>query len=481
MRFKPLLATALLLLSISRLTQAQTALRDKPEVADALKVFDLWIEQFVDYRDIPGLSIAIVHDQEIVWTKGYGYADLKTKTPATPSTVYRLGSITKLFTSSAIMKLRDEGKLRLDNPVASYLPWFHVSNPFPDEPKITVRELLTHSSGLPREAAFPYWTDHIFPTQAQFQEAEAHQEVLYPPDTTYHYSNLGMALLGAIVAEVSGRPWAEYVDEEILHPLGMNSSSGAPDKELLSRRATSYMMPGPDGVRGTFPYYDTGAMRPAANMVSSVEDLSRFAALQFREGPNSQSQILANSTLRDMRRVHWVYPSFSGGRGLGFAVSRRDGKTIVGHGGWIGGNRTHLLLVPDEKIAVIVALNADDGSPYTVARQAYDAIGPALVEATREPAPPKGPADPEWQRYVGLYSDPWGWKYRIMILDDQLVEYAYDVPPHDDATSGFTTLEPVEGTTFRMPDLELVTFELDAERRVVRIKRRNDYIFPVNE
>ncbi|MEJ2188737.1 MAG: serine hydrolase, partial [Acidobacteriota bacterium] len=255
MRFKPLLAAALLLMSIPCLSQAQTALRDRPEVADALKVFDLWIEQFVAYRDIPGLSIAIVHDQEIVWAKGYGFADLKTKTPATPSTVYRLGSITKLFTASAIMKLRDEGKLRLDNPVGSYLPWFHVSNPFPDEPQITVRELLTHTSGLPREAPFPYWTDHIFPTQAQFQAAEGHQEVLYPPDTTYHYSNLGMALLGAIVAEVSGRPWAEYVDEEILRPLGMTSSSGAPDKELLSRRATSYMMPGPDGDRGTFPYY----------------------------------------------------------------------------------------------------------------------------------------------------------------------------------------------------------------------------------
>ena len=481
MRFKPLLASALLLISIPCLTQAQTALRDEPEVADALKVFDLWIEQFVDYRDIPGLSIAIVYDQEIVWTKGYGYADLKAEIPATPSTVYRLGSITKLFTASAIMKLRDEGKLRLDNPVTAYLPWFHVSNPFPDEPEITVRELLTHTSGLPREAPFPYWTDHVFPTQAQFKEAEGHQEVLYPPDTTYHYSNLGMALLGAIVAEVSGRPWAEYVDEEILRPLGMNSSSIAPDEELLSRRATSYLMPGPDGVRGTFPYYNTGAMGPAANMVSTVEDLSRFASLQFLEDADPEGQVLKNSTLRDMRRVHWVYPSFSGGRGLGFAVSRRNDTTIVGHGGWIGGNRTHLLLVPDEKIAVIVALNADDGSPYTVARQAYDAIGPALVKATREPTAPKGPADPEWQRYVGLYTDPWGWKYRVLILDDELVMYAYDFPPYDSATSGFTTLEPVEGRTFRMPDLELVTFELDADGRVVRIKRRNDYIFPVKE
>jgi hypothetical protein len=268
------------------------------------------------------------------------------------------------------------------------------------------------------------------------------------------------------------------VQAQILDPLGMLSSSGAPGEELMRRRATPYMMRADNGERSVFDYYDTGAIRPAANMVSTVEDLARFASLQFYDGPVGGSPVLKGSTLREMQRVHWVYDSFSGGRGLGFAVSRRNGKTFVGHGGWIGGNRTNLRLVPSEKIAVVVALNADDGSPYIFASQAYEVVGPALLKATREPVVTKREVDPAWQSYVGLYSDPWGWEYEVLILGGELVMYGVNVPPSDNASSGFTRLTPVGGTTYRMPDNELVTFELDEDGQVVRIKRRNDYIFP---
>jgi len=478
MRWKPVLVSALLLTTIPMLVPAEVKLVERPQVADALEVLDMWIEQHVAHRGVPGLSIAIVLDQEIVWAKGYGYSDLEEKTPATPATIYRIGSITKLFTSTAILQLRDQGKLRLDDPVSLHLPWFRVRNPFPDAPEITIRQLLTHTSGLPREGAFPYWTDHVFPTREQLAEAVPGQVAVDAPETTYHYSNLGMSLLGEVVTEVSGQSWADYLEENILRPLGMLNSSPAPGEELLQRRASSYMLRTPDGSRGVFDYYDTGAIRPAANMVSTVEDLSRFASLQFFDGPASEGRVLKGSTLREMQRVHWVYDSFSGGRGLGFSVSRRDGKTFVGHGGWIGGNRSNLLMVPSEKIAVIVALNADDGSPFTVAKQAYKTIGPALLKATREPEAPKRDADPAWQSYVGLYADPWGWEYEVLILGGNLVMYGYDYPPYDDASSGFTRLTPVKGSTFRRPDNELVTFELDEDGKVERIKRRNDYIFP---
>ena len=233
MRWKPILVSALLLMSIPLLVGAEVKLREQPEVADALEVLDLWIEQQVTHRNLPGLSIAIVFDQEIVWAKGYGYSDVEQKIPATPSTVYRIGSVTKLFTSTAILQLRDQGKLRLDDPVSLYLPWFRIRNPFPDAPEITFRHLLTHTSGLPREAAFPYWTDHVFPTREALAAAVPGQDAVDAPETTYHYSNLGMSLLGEVVTEVSGQPWADYVQEKILQPLGMVRSASA------SRSATS--------------------------------------------------------------------------------------------------------------------------------------------------------------------------------------------------------------------------------------------------
>ena len=171
MRFKSILVSAVLLALISLPVQAEVELAQRPEVTEALEVLDMWIKQQVDYRAVPGLSIAIVFDQEIVWAKGYGFSDLDRKTPATPAPVYRIGSVTKLFTSTAILQLRDQGKLRLDDPVSLHLPGFHIRNPFPDTPGITVRQLLTHTSGLPREADFPYWTDHVFPTREQLDRA----------------------------------------------------------------------------------------------------------------------------------------------------------------------------------------------------------------------------------------------------------------------------------------------------------------------
>lgn len=478
MRLKTGFVTALLLMSMPLSADDNVKLADNPEIADAVTVFDKWVEQHITHRNLPGLSIAVVYDQEIVWAEGYGYNDLETQTPATPSTVYRIGSISKLFTSTAILQLRDAGKLRLDDPVALHLPWFAVPNPVPDAPEITIRHLLTHTSGLAREAAFPYWTDHVFPTREELAEGVQGQDALNPPETTYHYSNLGMSLLGEIVTTVSGQPWADYVQEMILDPLGMTSSSTGPGEELLPRLATAYMLEDDHGNREVMEYYEAGAIAPAGGIVSTVEDLGRFASLQFRDGPAGGDQILKGSTLREMHRPHWVYPSFTGGMGLGFRVNHRDGKNFVGHGGSIGAHVTNLLTVPSEKIAVVVAINADNGSPYTVARQAYDVIAPAILKATRKPTPPAPEADPKWQRYVGLYADPWGWEYEVLILNGELVIYGYDYPPWENASTGYSRLTPVEGTTFRRPNKDLVTFELDEEDNVIRVKRNNNYLFP---
>jgi hypothetical protein len=130
---------------------------------------------------------------------------------------------------------------------------------------------------------------------------------------------------------------------------------------------------------------------------------------------------------------------------------------------------------------VIVAINADNGSPATVARQAYKVIAPPIVKATRKPEAPKPEPDQAWQGYVGLYADPWGWEYEVLILNGELVMYGYDYPPYDDASYGYTTLAPVEGSTFRRPNKDLVIFELDENGDVVRIKRNNNYLFPNEE
>ncbi len=454
-------------------------LADRPQVADALALLDLWLREQIASGAVPGFSIALVHDQDVVWTNGYGFADLESRRPATPSTLYRIGSVTKLFTATAVLQLRDAGQLSLDDPVAKHLPEFRVRDPFPASTPVTLRHLLTQTSGLTRDAPFPHWTTHVFPSREQVLASLADLELTHRPGETYKYSNLGMGLLGLVVERRSGLSYAEYLRERIFAPLGMASSTAAPTAEHHRRRATSYYRKAADGSRRVFDYYDMEGLAAAGNVVSSVEDLAAFARLQFRDGAAGGAQILAGTTLREMQRPQFVYPSFEGGRGLGFGVSRSDGVTFVAHGGWIGGNRAHLLLVPAEKIAVIVAANADDADPSSIARKAYDVVAPAIAAAT---APPEQPhlADSLWQRYTGTYTDPWGWEYEVLVLDGQLVFYEHAYPPDDDPRDGIARLVPVSEHTFRLPDGEPVVFELDADGRVERVRRRFEYLTPVD-
>jgi CubicO group peptidase (beta-lactamase class C family) len=450
-----------------------------PQINDAIHLLDLWIEEQMAYHGSPGLSLGIVYDQELIWSAGYGSTHLGADTAITPGTPFRIGSVSKLFTATAILILRDQGKLRLDDPVARHLPQFRIQSPFQQSPEITLRHVLTHTAGLPREGAFPYWTTHKFPSQAEILKALTEQTAIHPPGEVYQYSNLGLGILGHVVAAVSGKTYAEFVRENIFEPLGMLSSAVFPDDRMIARLPAAWMRRMPDGRRRRHDYYSMEGLAAAGNIVSTVEDLARFAALQFRGGPAGGGQILRGSTLREMHRPHFVHASWDGGRALGWSVSLRKGKTFVLHGGWIGGHRTYLILVPNEKIAVLAMTNADDESPSRYGFQAYDLVGPALLAAaTPEPAAEK-PADPAWQDYGGTYSDPWGWEYKVFILNNHLVMYGLDYPPADDPRPGITQLEPVAEHTFRMDNGEFVVFEMDTDGQVKRVKRRADYLEPL--
>jgi CubicO group peptidase (beta-lactamase class C family) len=141
-----------------------TSLATNPSVRSAIGLLEAWLESQLAYRGWPGLSIGIVHDQELIWARGFGHASLERSERARPDTLYRIASITKLFTSTAILQLRDAGKLRLSDPLTQHLPWFKIGEAYPDAPPITIEHLLTHTAGLPRELGFPYWTTSDFPS-----------------------------------------------------------------------------------------------------------------------------------------------------------------------------------------------------------------------------------------------------------------------------------------------------------------------------
>jgi CubicO group peptidase (beta-lactamase class C family) len=448
------------------------------QVADGIALLDLWIQEQLTYRSIPGLAIGVVHGGDLVWAKGYGCSDRESRAPILASTSFRLGSVSKLFTATAILQLRDRDKLALDDPVVRHLPWFALANQSPAAPPITIRHLLTHTAGLPREAAFPYWTTHQFPSREAIRAALPSQTAVYPPGETYKYSNLGAALLGEIVVAASGEEYAEYLRRHLFAPLRMTATTAAPTAAQIAGLARQYGRLLADGSRGTFAYYDTGGLAPAAAVVSNLEDLARFAAFHLGHGDSSAAPVLQASTLAEMRRPQFVYPSWSGGRGLGFALSRRQDTTFVSHSGWIGGHRVEFLLEPERDIAVIAFTNADDASPGFFARQAFDLVGRPLAAAAAPAAPPVREPDPAWQRYLGIYSDPWNWEYQVLVLGGGLVMYDHAYPPEEDPESAVTTLTPAGAHTFRMPDGEMVVFEMGEDGSVLRLRRRYEILLP---
>lgn len=451
--------------------------------SSTITMLESWIKHHMEYHRIPGVSVGIVYDQELVYKKGFGYSDVEKQTPTSAATIYRIASITKTFTATAIMQLRDQGKLELDDPVRRHLPWFDIKNHFPDAPEITIWNLLTHTSGLPREAAFPYWTDNVFPTREQIVETLPEQETIYPPEHRFKYSNLALALAGEAVAAVSGQSYEQYVEDNILVPLGMTSTSVFPSDSDKARMVTPYSRVFPDGSRRRQPFTDSRGIAAAANMSSTVEDLARYISFQFHTDSTDTNTVLKLSTLREMHRVHWLHEDWSFGRGLGFSVARWDDKTVVGHGGWVVGNTTRIAFVPKDKIGVIVLTNADDGRPKYVAQRILKHISPAILKATAaEPAPLE--PDTAWENYLGSYSDSlFLWVTEVMVLENKLVLYDHWSPPEDDPKSMIIELTPVAENTFRMTgdngNGELVIFELDDNKQVTRMKVGVNYAYPV--
>lgn len=455
---------------------------ENSEVCAKIKLYESWVEAQMKYYNLPGLTMGIVYDQELIWKKGFGFADLKNKTQATPQSIFRIASITKLFTSTAIMQLRDAGKLRLDDPVKKYLPWFEIKHRFPEAPQITIRHFLTHTSGIPREAAFPYWTDHNFPTLEQIKKELPNQETVFPSETKLKYSNLAMALLGQIVVVASGEKYESYIQNHILKPLEMKSTSVILSEKDMKKLVTGYGIRLPNGERKIMPFTDSKGLTPAANMSSNVEDLAKFISLQFREGKAGANQILNSNTLKEMQRVHWLQPSWTSGWGLGFSIRKYGSRTLVGHGGWVAGNRTQIYFCPKEKIGVVVMSNSEDGSPSMFARKIFDVIVPSIKKVIK-PKTKKSKPDSEWKKYVGKYQDPTNWESSIMILNNELVFYGFDYPPENNPESSIIKLKPVGKHSFRMTgengNGELLIFEMDKKGKVKRIKKGENYIYPV--
>ena len=423
------------------MTLAALPVQSSDDISNELALVESWLAAQRAYDRVPGLSAAVVRDQELLWSGASGYADIESGRQATDETIYGICSISKLFTGIAAMQLRDDRRLRLNDPVSDLLPWFNLEQSHEGSPEITVESLLTHSGGLPRESDRPYWMgpDFAFPTRKEVREMLGAQATIYPAQRYYQYSNLGLSLIGEIVAELTGKDFESYVDERILQPLQLaDTSTGFPEDERMHRIATGYGFAGRAGDAPRMPRYDTRGITPAAGFASTALDLASFASWQFRLLSGDSDGVLQANTLREMQRVQWMDHDFGTSRGLAFGVYRIRDRTLVGHGGDCPGFNTRLYLDPVSQYAVIVMANRNHAPVDGLAAGVFDILeaGGTNVDSTAD-----------FREYLGSYDfRPWDGENLVFRWKDGL---AMVTLPTTDPLGDMVQLRHIEGDHFR--------------------------------
>ncbi len=342
-------------------------------------------------KQIPALSIALVDDQRIVWSRGFGLQHPKRKTAATAETVYRVGSVSKLFTDIAIMRLVERGALSLDAPVTQVLPEFVPRNPFAKP--ITLRQLMSHRSGLVREPPVGSYFDAASPSLAETVASLNRTELVYAPASRTKYSNAGIAVVGHALERVQRQPFAQVLRREVLEPLGMPNSGFAPTR-ALRRNLASALMWTYDGRTFDAPTFELG-MAPAGCMYSTVNDLGVFLSMLFARGRGAGGELIKPETLEQMWTPQFAPAGTRTGFGLGFNLTEFEARRRVGHNGAIYGFATTLAAMPDDKLGVVVAASKDVANAVTdhiantalrlMLAQRQDLPLPALEETTPIP------------------------------------------------------------------------------------------------
>jgi CubicO group peptidase (beta-lactamase class C family) len=317
---------------------------------------------------IPGMAAGVVCGEDLAWSSGYGVTALQEPVPVTPATRFRIASITKLFTATAIMKLAGDGTISLDDAVRDRLPWF-TPRPPPDAPDtpVTIRQLLAHTSGLPRDSRLTDFARRFQPGWDAAVAAMPSETMRTTPGAAAAYSNLGYGVLGEIIAGASSLQFGEYVEREILAPLGMVETLVHPTP--CDEVASGHGVLRPDGRRARSGFWELRFATPAGGMASSVLELSRFIVLQLAPSRGFDPPILSPQIIREMQRVHHMVDPARGGYGLGWGVEISHGQHVVYHGGELPEQTSFLLIDLNAHIGVIVLTNAQNVDASGIAQE----------------------------------------------------------------------------------------------------------------
>ncbi|MHC5537453.1 serine hydrolase domain-containing protein [Singulisphaera rosea] len=343
---------------------AQTTER---RIAEKLEPF---LAQVMSKQQIPGLAIGVVESGRPVYIRGFGVMDSKTPDrPVTADTLFHMASITKPFVATSVMQLVEQGKVQLDAPVRQFLPYFEIKDP--RGPTITVRQMLTHSSGMPDVEDY-LWNKPEYDDGAleRYVRSLRDKELRWDPGTKFAYSNMAFEVLGDLVAKSSGMSFENYVQSHILKPIGMTSSTLLLKEADPARLATGHTRTkdGPLTAVAHYPY--NRIHTPSSNLHSSAADMVRWMLANLNRGELDGHRILKDSTY-DVLWKPAVEISKKEYMGISWFLPDHKGQQVVMHGGSDDGFLTMLIFMPARKTGVVVMVNTDHAPMFGIGKKAF--------------------------------------------------------------------------------------------------------------
>jgi CubicO group peptidase (beta-lactamase class C family) len=413
-------------------------------VAAGAQEFAAKLASFVKEGRLYGAAAGVIHGDELVWSAGSGFADAAAGRMASPSTLYRIASITKTFTGTAIMQLRDAGKLGLDDPAVKWIPELADSASPATIEAVTIRRLLSHESGLRSEPPGTDWMRQS-PVYEGFvdQNLDRVTEIFTAvgPNRQTKYCNLGYQLLGEIVHRASGSPYPDYLAREILRPLGMSSTSFEPlDGALAGRAAVGY------GARAFSDELDVAPlMSPIwaeGGLWSTVEDLARWLAFQLgaHAKPPAESRLLAAATLREMHTPRYLSDeTWTSAFGISWYGERKDDAIWIQHSGGLHGFTSNVCFDPGQRVGAIALVNGS-ANPAELAMQLAGIARGLAKDAAPVIAPPV-PTPEQFRPLLGVYAPAdmtelirLEWRDgKLMFLDPAEPSWRLELEPGGDA------------------------------------------------
>jgi CubicO group peptidase (beta-lactamase class C family) len=362
------------------------------------------VKTLLNTYKIPGMAIAVVHKGEVVYAQGFGITNAEEGgAPVTAQTLFRIGSVTKPLTGTALMRLVEMGKLDLGVPISQYLPGFQLSAPGAVD-QISLRMLLSHSSGL-SSAANAFGSRDSEALANTVRDVIAHLDFVAAPGSVYAYSNQGVILAAHIGAVVYGKPYGQMMQDLLFRPLQMNRTTFDPNQAMTYPLALAHHEDKEGNLRVTRPFVDHAGYHPAGFAMTTVLDLARFALLHLNRGRNGQQQLLTEQSIATMQAEQISkYTVDQQGAGLTFFRSTHRGRQMIDHGGGIGNYHASFNMFPAEGAAVMI-LASRVAPPKVVHGYLIDYILTAMLDPAAAPNPaPNLPADrSRWPNFIGTY------------------------------------------------------------------------------